>query len=43
MYQINPVSNWIGDRHRVALIADSSIAAKSILAGKQYNGSEASI
>ena len=34
------VTGWVTATDRAALIVDSSIAAKSLLAGKQYNGSE---
>ena len=34
------VTGWLANTDKVTLLADSSIAAKSLLAGKQYNGSD---
>ena len=34
------VTGWVNATHRVALLVYSYIAARRIIAGKQYNGSE---
>ena len=34
------VTGWMTSTNRVALLVDSSIAVRRLLAGKQYKGSE---